>query len=101
MANVQTVASAAEQLAASIREIGGQVNQSTTVVGRAVAAGATREMTRRIGEVSAEAERTGQRCAKVRDDTAGLATLVDELKHSVILVVRSSMADVDRRQAAR
>ena len=36
LANAQTVASAAEQLAASIREISGQVSQSTAVVGRAV-----------------------------------------------------------------
>ena len=39
LANAQTVASAAEQLTASIREIGGQVNQSNEVVGRAVSAG--------------------------------------------------------------
>ena len=39
LANAQTVASAAEQLAASIGEIGGQVAQSTTIVRRAVAAG--------------------------------------------------------------
>lgn len=39
LAHVQTVAGAAEQLAASIREIAGQVGHSTTVVGRAVAAG--------------------------------------------------------------
>jgi methyl-accepting chemotaxis protein len=39
-ANVQTVADAAEQLALSIREINGQVSQSTAVVTRAVAAGA-------------------------------------------------------------
>ena len=39
LATAQTVASAAEQLAASIHEIGGQVAQSTDVVGRAVTAG--------------------------------------------------------------
>ncbi|MFL5280469.1 MAG: methyl-accepting chemotaxis protein [Rhodopila sp.] len=38
-ANVQTVATAAGQLAGSIREIGGLVNQSTSIVSRAVAAG--------------------------------------------------------------
>lgn len=38
-ANAQTVASAADQLTASIREISGQMNLSTTVVGRAVVAG--------------------------------------------------------------
>jgi methyl-accepting chemotaxis protein len=39
LANTQTVASAAEQLSTSVREIGGQVAQSTDSVGRAVAAG--------------------------------------------------------------
>jgi methyl-accepting chemotaxis protein len=39
LVNAQAVASAAEQLAASIHEISGQVAQSTIVVGRAVAAG--------------------------------------------------------------
>jgi hypothetical protein len=58
-------------------------------------------MTRRIGEVSAEAERTGQHSAQVRDDTAGLNTLVGELKRSVIRVVRTSTAEVDRRHSAR
>lgn len=37
--NVQTVAGATEQLAASSREIGSQVDQSTRIVGRAVQAG--------------------------------------------------------------
>jgi len=54
---VQTVADAAELLAGSIREIGGQVRQSTTVVGRAVSAGTeTRSI---IGTLSQEVERIG------------------------------------------
>ena len=36
LATAQTVASAAEQLAASIREVGGQMAKSTEIVGRAV-----------------------------------------------------------------
>ena len=39
LSNAQTVASAAEQLSAFIREISSQMTLSTTVVGRAVAAG--------------------------------------------------------------
>jgi methyl-accepting chemotaxis protein len=58
-------------------------------------------MTRRIGEVSAEAERTGQRSTQVRDGTAGLNGLVAELKRSVTRIVRTSTTDVDRRRAAR
>jgi methyl-accepting chemotaxis protein len=39
LANAQMVATATEQLSTSIREIGGQVTQSTALVGRAVEAG--------------------------------------------------------------
>jgi methyl-accepting chemotaxis protein len=42
LATAQTVASAAEELTASIHEIGGQVNQSSAVVGRAVKPAAQR-----------------------------------------------------------
>jgi methyl-accepting chemotaxis protein len=57
LANAQTVASAAEQLSASIREIGGQVSQSATVVGRAVEVGrSTRET---IGALNQQVARIG------------------------------------------
>ena len=45
LANAQTVASAAEQLAASIREIGAQVGQSTIVASRAAAVGGETRVT--------------------------------------------------------
>jgi methyl-accepting chemotaxis protein len=54
-ANAQTVASATEQLAASIREIGGQVGQSSVVVGRAVTAGGEARVT--IDALNREVER--------------------------------------------
>jgi methyl-accepting chemotaxis protein len=57
LANVQTVASAAEQLTASIREISRQVGQSTTVAGRAVAAGGETRAT--INALNKEVERIG------------------------------------------
>jgi methyl-accepting chemotaxis protein len=57
LANAQTVASAAEQLAGSIREIGGQVGQSSQVVRRAVAAGAETRAT--IEALNQEVERIG------------------------------------------
>jgi methyl-accepting chemotaxis protein len=57
LATAQTVASAAEQLTASIREIGGQVNQSSTVVGRAVEAGRTARET--IGALNEQVGRIG------------------------------------------
>ena len=53
----QTVATAAEQLAGSIREIGGQVSHSTALVGRAVSAGAETRTT--IEALNTEVEHIG------------------------------------------
>jgi methyl-accepting chemotaxis protein len=87
-----SIAAAVEQQGAATAEIARNVGET---------AEAANEMTRRIDEVSAEAERTGQRSAQVRDGTAGLNNLVAELKRSVIRVVRTSTAEVDRRYADR
>jgi methyl-accepting chemotaxis protein len=58
-------------------------------------------MTSRIAEVSGEADQTGHRAADVHQDVAALATAVDDLRHSVIRVVRTSTLEVDRRQNPR
>ena len=69
LANVRTVASAADGLATSIREIGGQVNQSSVVVGRAVIAGGESRATiealnERVGRIGAVADMIGEIAAK-------------------------------------
>lgn len=69
LANAQTVASAAEQLSASIREIGAQVAQSTAIVGRAVAAGSETRATiealnEQVGRIGAVADMIGEIAAK-------------------------------------
>ncbi len=87
-----SIAAAVEQQGAATSEIARNVTET---------ASAANEVTRRIGEVSAEAERTGQRSAQVRDDTAGLNAMVVALKRSVIRVVRTSTAEVDRRASVR
>ena len=87
-----SIAAAVEQQGAATAEIARNVNET---------AAAATEMTRRIGEVSAEAERTGVHSTRVRDDTAALRDLVDELQQSVIRVVRTSTAEVDRRTLRR
>ena len=61
LANAQTVASAAEELAASIREISGQIDQSTAVIKQAVdASDATRSaievLNERVGRIGAVAD---------------------------------------------
>ena len=57
LANVQTVAGAAEQLATSVREIGAQVDQSTAVASQAVTAGTEARTT--IEALNHEVERIG------------------------------------------
>jgi methyl-accepting chemotaxis protein len=69
LANAQTVASAAEQLTASIREIGGQVGQSSQVVARAVEAGRTTRQTmealnEQVGRIGSVADMIGEIAAK-------------------------------------
>ena len=98
-ATVQTVASAAEALEASIRDIGGQVSQSTAIVGRAVQAGeetrttieALNERVNRIGAVveiiSEIAARTNLlalnatiEAARAGDAGKGFAVVASEVK---------------------
>jgi methyl-accepting chemotaxis protein len=68
-ANAQTVASAADQLSASIREIGAQVSESSAVVGRAVAAGANTRTTiealnQEVEQIHAVADMIGEIAAR-------------------------------------
>ncbi|HEY1932901.1 MAG TPA: methyl-accepting chemotaxis protein [Acetobacteraceae bacterium] len=87
-----SIAAAVEEQAAATAEIARNVNET---------ASAANEMTRRIGEVSSEASQTGQHSVQVRDDTAALTSMVSELQHAVIRVVRSSTTEVDRRAHRR
>ena len=64
-------------------------------------ASAANEMTTRTTEVSAEASETGRQAAEVRENATGLSGAMEELRHSVIRVVRTSTAEVDRRRARR
>jgi methyl-accepting chemotaxis protein len=69
LANAQTVASAAEQLSVSIREIGGQVGQSSAVVARAVEAGRETRSTiealnEKVGRIGAVADIIGEIAAR-------------------------------------
>jgi methyl-accepting chemotaxis protein len=86
------VASAVEKQAAAT--LGIAFNATET-------ASAVTDMSGRITEVSAEAERTEQHAVSVRENAAGLELAVAELRHAVIRVVRTSSSDVDRRQAER
>ena len=84
-----SIAAAVEQQGAATAEIARNVAET---------AAAANEMTERTTEVSAEAEQTGQRSRRRCGTTRrALNTAVGELRHSVIRVVRTSTAEVDRR----
>ncbi len=86
------IAAAVEEQGAATAEI------ARNVVETAAAADA---MTSRIEEVSAEAEQTGRHAEAVHNNTAGLASAVGDLRHTVIRIVRSSTTEVERRGSAR
>ena len=87
-----SIATAVEEQGAATAEIARNVAET---------AGAANAVTSRITEVSTEAVRTGRRAADVHDSIAGLVTSVDTLRRTVIRVVRTSTAEVDRRQSWR
>jgi methyl-accepting chemotaxis protein len=86
------IAAAVEQQGAATAEI------ARNVTGTADAAN---EMTRRIQQVSVEAERTGERSGSVRDGTAAVSAMIGELRTAVIRAVRTSTDAVDRRRHPR
>ncbi len=86
------VASAVEKQAAATMGIAFNATETASAVD---------DVSGRITEVSAEAERTEQHAVSVRENAAELERAVAELRHAVIRVVRTSSTDVDRRQAER
>jgi PAS domain S-box-containing protein len=90
-------------IAASIAAAVEQQGAATTEIARNVTetANAANEMTRRTQDVSAEADETGRHAAAVRDNASGLNEAMQELRHSIIRVVRTAMPEVDRRAGGR
>ena len=87
-----SIAAAVQQQGAATAEIARNVGET------AVAANV---MTGRTEDVSAEAVRTGEHAASVDRDTSALAIAVGDLRRTVIKVVRTSSAEVDRRASER
>jgi len=109
MANAQTVAAAAEELSASIREIAAQVNQSSEVVSRAVSAGADTRATiealnEQVVRIGAVADMIGEIAAKTNllalnatieaaragDAGKGFAVVASEVKALATQTARST-----------
>jgi methyl-accepting chemotaxis protein len=80
----------AGSIAAAVEEQGA----ATAEIARNVAetADAANAVTSRISEVSTEAVRTGHHAADVHDNIAGLAASVGALRHTIVRVVRTSIA---------
>ena len=87
-----SIAAAVEQQGAATAEIARNVTETAT---------AANEMTTRITEVSAEAGETGHQAVEVRENATGLSDAMDELRHSVVRVVRTATTEVDRRASRR
>ncbi len=87
-----SIAAAIEEQGAATAEIARNVSQT---------AEAANEITGRIAEVSTEADETGRHSTEVQMDAAGLAELVGDLRRTVMRVVRTSAAEVDRRESPR
>jgi methyl-accepting chemotaxis protein len=62
---------------------------------------AAREVATQIVNVSSQAVQTGRQAAEIRDESAAIASQVDNLRATLIRVVRTSTADVDRRLFTR
>jgi len=62
---------------------------------------AAREVASQIVSVSNEAIETGRRATEIRDGSAEIAGKVDELRATLVRVIRTSTSDVDRRISSR
>ena len=62
---------------------------------------AAREVATQIASVSAEATETGHRASEIRDGSTVIAGKVDDLRATLVRVIRTSTADVDRRSSPR
>jgi methyl-accepting chemotaxis protein len=96
---IAEISAIATSIAAAVR----QQDAATADIARNVGATATaaHDMTSRTTEVSTEAAGTGRHAADLRDNTLALNEAIEELRHSVIQVVRTSTAADDRRRGTR
>jgi methyl-accepting chemotaxis protein len=87
-----SIAAAVEEQGAATAEIARNVTETAT---------AANAMTSRTNEVSSEAVDTGRLAIDVRDNIVVLSEAVEELRNSVIRVVRTATTDLDGSQLPR
>jgi methyl-accepting chemotaxis protein len=100
---IEQTISEIDAIAGSIAAAVQQQGSATDEIARSMAeaARAANEMTARTSEVSAEAGTTGSRAAEVHADTTRLREAVEDLRHAVIRIVRTSAPEADRRASPR
>lgn len=86
------VAAAVEQQAAATQEIARNVTET---------AAAAHQVAESIADVSRDAVSVGSQAAEMRKGSATLATNIELLRTTIVRVVRTATADVDRRKEAR
>jgi aerotaxis receptor len=96
---IQSVEQVSSQIAVAIEK----QNTVTLEISRTVeeSAQAAREVATQIVGVSNEAAETGRRAADISSGSADIAGKVDALRETLVRVVRTSTADVDRRISTR
>jgi len=87
-----SVAAAMEEQSAATREIARNVVETSE---------AAREVSTRIADVSTEADNTGAQAAEVRSGSSEVASAIEDLRHVIVRVVRTSIGNADRRNAPR
>jgi len=95
-----------EEISAIVGAIASAMQQqdaATAEIARNVAAteSTADEITHRTGDASHEAATTDRHATELRDNITALNNAVEELRHSVIKVVGTSTAEVERRQLQR
>ena len=95
---INEVSAIAGQIAAGVEQQG----TATSEIARnmAEATDAANAMTGRTGELSGTAADTGRLAVEVRDNIVALNRVAEELRQSVIRVVRSATASVERQEDA-
>ena len=101
--NIENTIGEIDAIASSIAAAVVQQGAATAEIARSVTqtAQAAHEMTSRISEVSAESKHNGEQAAQVDESAIGLAAAVGALKRTVVRVVRTSTAEVNRRDGER
>jgi methyl-accepting chemotaxis protein len=92
-----------EQVSSTVAAAIEKQNVVTVEISRTVeeTSHAAREVATQIVLVANEATETGRRASEIRDGSAEIADKVDMLRTTLVRVIRTATADVDRRESPR